>query len=344
MSNVYATGGFNPMLGPQGMNAGTTPNYGSLGSGPAQYTPNQLLAQQYGQGSRAFYSPFNSPYRPLGVPPGQFNPYQAMQGMGGTMQGQLPPGMPGPSVYQPQMGMPPGMSPEAWQRATQFEGNFGGGGPASALENMRAQWQAQPGGFPGPRPANPWQPGQGQAPGIPPQGLPRPVPGGYQPGSFSAAVAALNRGSPYAQNMLGQAAGLPSQIGTSASQAQGQPPPLALAPQPFGPAFRNMVNAAGRPAPFSPLAGEGYRQSSNVRPPSAGFVPAMPANQFTAQNQTRGGSGGPMFMGGGARGPRPDASAVPTGLNPALGGGATMGLPPTGAMAVNPLRMASRVR
>jgi hypothetical protein len=291
MSYVYGVpGGNGPFAG----------GGGSVGGAGAPYTPNQLLAQQYGQGSRAFYSPFNSPYRPMDVPAGQFQPPRGYGGgfggmpspqygsppggggMFGGMAGQLPPGMPGPSVYQPQMGMqqPTGAARDYYHALSQ---QMGGGGMA-------------PGGFAPAQPGFTNPSAQGSSPQTGAQygmeamrnfqnqqnaggtgqsarqyglnavqnfasqqnaGPPAPA---YQPGSFSAGVAALNRGDANARNLLGQAAGLP-------------PAPA----QPFGPAFQNAVRqlqvqppAPPQRLPYQPGASAQMMQLGRRRPPAAG--------------------------------------------------------------------------
>jgi hypothetical protein len=71
---------------------------------PPQYTPQQLLAQQMGRGSRAFYTPFNSPYRQLGGQGGQGGGFSQMTGgfMGDYGRGSQLPGMQtqGPQTMQ----------------------------------------------------------------------------------------------------------------------------------------------------------------------------------------------------------------------------------------------------
>jgi hypothetical protein len=325
MSNVYGAGPGGPFAG----------------GAPPQYTPNQLLAQQYGQGSRAFYSPFNSPYRPQGVPAGGFQPPRGYGGgyggMFGGMPGQLPPGMPGPSVYQPQVGMqqPQGAAGDYYHALSQQMGGslmaptpyggmapgFNGFSPAMAqafqqmpgpppqtgaqygLDAMRNFQQQQNAGGTG---QSARQYGLNAVQNIASQQNAGPPPSGYQPGSFSAGVAALNRGNPNAQNMLGQAAGLPAQSGRDyglqatqnfASQQNAGPSPAPA--QPFGPAFRNAVNQLqvrppappqrlpyqpgataqmmqlGRRAPGLPATNQAGRTSSGIQPAS-GMAPPPP--------------------------------------------------------------------
>jgi hypothetical protein len=327
MSNVYGAGPGGPFAG----------------GAPPQYTPNQLLAQQYGQGSRAFYSPFNSPYRPQGVPAAGFNPVQ-YAAMG------RPPGVPPPPSgnYLGNMGFHPGggMSPAQasaleggitpWAMAMgnarygqgmppgmfgqgQAPGSQGGFAPAQAGGGFGGPFDFGPGrmspqfaqqnmaaAMQGPPPQSGAQYGLDAMRNFASQQNAGPPPSGYQPGSFSAGVAALNRGNPNAQNMLGQAAGLPAQSGRDyglqatqnfASQQNAGPPPAPA--QPFGPAFRNAVNQLqvrppaapqrlpyqpgataqmmqlGRRAPGLPATNQAGRTSGGIQPAS-GMAPPPP--------------------------------------------------------------------
>jgi hypothetical protein len=331
--------------------------------GAPQYTPNQLLAQQYGQGSRAFYSPFNSPYRPLdtangeggygGYPgrmgppgmPGGGSPYGGMAPMGPGFNGFSPAQMArvqqiqqqGPQSFGPgqsygAMGMDPyaafrqpdpGALYRQYQQAgpgaaqdaivRQMQGTDNGAAYRAAMHQQGYQLNQAPGGafsYSG-GPQSGTQYGldamknfqSQQNAGGTGQG---PPPSAYQPGSFSAGVAALNRGDPNAQSMLGQAAGLPAQSGRdyglqatqnfASQQNAGPPPPPA---QPFGPAFRNAVNQLqvrppappqrlpyqpgataqmmqlGRRAPGLPATNQAGRTSGGIQPAS-GMAPPPP--------------------------------------------------------------------
>jgi hypothetical protein len=154
------------------------------------------------------------------------------------------------------------------------------------------------------------------------------TPGGaYVPGSFSAGVAALNRGSPFAGGMLNSAAGLPGGLGGYSSQGAphggaggwgaagpfglsrpAQNPnipqnPLGITPQmqgqirgsfpQMGPAGGGMPQFAMPQRPFSPLAGEGYSrpqgqgQIPNLQPMAGGGGNPQLMQQYQAQRQNQ---------------------------------------------------------
>jgi hypothetical protein len=203
------------------------------------------------------------------------NPYldliaQLQGGMGGYMMNQAfaPPQMNQNQMLAAQQGMggrnfySPFNSPYGGFRGDAGSGyaQMGPQTPQSMLPFMQAMGQGmQPQGFGMGQQMQPFAPqlaGTGQFP-LNPQA------GGYQPGGLSAAVRAMQQGSPMAGDMLRQNAGLPSQVGQWSSQSQA-------------------------PQPFSPVRNEGYAQAPGLQPP-----PTPMGNSFTAQNATRGMSGGP---------------------------------------------------
>jgi hypothetical protein len=100
-------------------------NGAGAASGAPAYTPNQLLAQQYGRGSRAFYSPFNSPYAPgpidMNGPRSMMGGYGGLNYPGGPV---LDPGY-GGSPYGFGSSNPYGLGTYGQRRAS---GGGGGGG------------------------------------------------------------------------------------------------------------------------------------------------------------------------------------------------------------------------
>jgi hypothetical protein len=225
-----------------------------------------------------------SPYGPGGgmyggMAPGGFSPAQ----MASALEGGITPWAMAMGNARYGQGMPPGTFGQGQAPGSQG-GGFGGPfdygpgrmSPQFAQQNMAAAMQ-------GPPPQSGAQYGLDAMRNFASQQNGGPPPSGYQPGSFSAGVAALNRGDPNARNMLGQAAGLPAQSGRDyglqatqnfASQQNAGPPPAPA--QPFGPAFRNAVNqlqvrppAAPQRLPYQPGATAQMMQLGRRRPAAA---------------------------------------------------------------------------
>jgi hypothetical protein len=180
-----------------------------------------------------------------------------------------------------------GMTPPQWIPPAQTAGAGASPGPgypqiAENLRNFSAAQQA-------PRSSD----------SVAGQGGPPPPTGGYQPGSFSAGVAALNRNDPNARNMLGAAAGLPPQTGTYSSQGPQGPAPRAFGPGQSNDTSFGMRDYASPPPPqFTPnqllmmQSGRGQR----------GFWQG-PTSPFGMQGPWgRGGGGGIPYMPPGAVG------------------------------------------
>jgi hypothetical protein len=217
---------------------------------PPQMNQNQMLAAQQGMGGRNFYSPFNSPY-------GGF------RGDAGSGYAQMGPQTP-QSMLPFMQAMGQGMQPQGFGMGQQGQmlADTGAGGNRLAGTGQfplnPQSWQPQYGGGMQGRMLSDLGGGGNRLTN-------NLLPGSYQPGGLSAAVRAMQQGSPMAGDMLRQNAGLPSQVGQWSSQSQ-----------------------APAPQPFSPVRNEGYTQAPGLQPP-----PTPMGNSFTAQNATRGMSGGP---------------------------------------------------